>query len=70
MDETRFLYQRGNNVYDNPIDLDLLGYPMNIIDESGSSFEKADSMVIVYDEVQPIYDQYYEELEEAYMNAE
>ena len=70
VDENRFLAQQDNHVYDNPIELDFLGYPMTIIDESGSDFAHPDSVTIVYDEIQPIYDEYYAELEEAYMNAD
>ena len=34
VDESRFIAQRNNRVYDNPFELDLVGYPMTVIDES------------------------------------
>ena len=69
VDENRFISQKNNYVYDDPSMLGDVGYPMNIIDKSGSSFARPDADAIVYDEIQPIYDQYYEELEEAFRNA-
>ena len=69
IDASRYLYQQNNTVYDHPEELfTWAGYVLDMIDATGSTLCKPDAEAIV-EEMIPIYDQWYEDLEEAYNNG-
>ena len=62
-DDSRYLAHSGNTLHDSPMDFDLWGYTYYMMVETGSSLCPTDPDAIVYDVMQPIYDEYYELLE-------
>ena len=53
---------------DDPFELDLLGYPVITVNESGSALCKPNFDELL-EEATAVYDRYYEDLEEAYLNT-
>ena len=63
-DDSRYLAHEGNVLHDSPEDFELLGYTYYVMAETGSSLCPPDPDVIIYEMMQPIYDEYYVILEE------
>ena len=63
-DDSRYLSHEGNTLHDSPQDFDLLGYTYMMMAETGSTLCPPDPDAIIYEMMQPIYDEYYAILEE------
>ena len=69
VDDTRNLVQRHNYLYDSPLDiLSWAGHVAGMIDETGSTMQKPVSDDIL-EEIQPLYDEWWEEKEEEWMES-